>query len=232
MSVPPLAICDVNNDGILDGTSTPINRGGILDSDDLDSVEIGGKFSLLNNKLLLNTAIYRIDWDGIPIKVFSPCGSPTEWNAGKARSQGMEIEANYQLSEMLRLDIGVGYNEGELTEDSFDLGSKGDRLPYSPRNTANIAIDYAFDVAGYESFVYINYVYLGGFHDDLAQSSVEIGDYATLSLRAGINIKEWNVDFFVKNLTNEDEISASDSRVNGLIRLTPRQFGLDVGYRF
>ena len=59
---------------------------------------------------MVNAAIYRIDWEGIPVRVSSPsplCGVASELNAGEARSTGMEIETNFHISENLRLDLGA-----------------------------------------------------------------------------------------------------------------------------
>ena len=233
--VPPLGVCDTDNDGILDGSSppTPINTSGALDSDNLDSIEVGGKFSFLDNQLITNIAIYSIDWKGIPINVAGSCGFGTILNGGEARSQGLEVEATYQVSEKLRLNFGLGYNDAELSKDAPGLGSKGDRLPYSQRISGNLSIDYNFYLNGFESFIHANYAYVGDFHTDLAEESIEIGDYSKLSLRLGLSINEhWDVELYGTNLTNSDDLSGFEPSVGGGFRLTPRQIGLDVRYQF
>ena len=233
--VPPLGQCDVDNDGILDGTTTPINTDGALDSDNLDSFELGSKFSFLDNQLTVNAAIYHIDWEGIPVHI-SPvsgngCPAGTDLNAGKARSQGLEIETNYRMSEQLRLYFGVGYNDAELSEDAPGLGLKGDRLPLNPRFNTNIGLDYTFDLGGHEGFIHANYAYVGGYHSDLAESSTEAGDYSKLNLRVGVTIDHWRIEAFGTNMTNADELVGLEGSFRGA-RLTPRQIGLDIGYTF
>ena len=232
VTVPNSVVCDVDNDGILDGTNTPINTGGVLESDNLENTELGGKFSMLDNRLVINAAAYRIKWDGIPVTVLGTCGVGTELNAGEALSQGMELEISYALYDNLRMDFGLGYNEAELTEDVQGLGSDGDRLPFSPRSNANIGFDYRFDISGYEGFVNASYAYVGGFHTDLAESSEEIGDYGKLSLRTGLAVTDnLDIELYGTNLTNSDGFSGADGSI-GFIRVTPRQIGVDARYRF
>ena len=113
---------------------------------------------------------------------------------------------------------------------AFGLGSKGDRLPFTPRSSANIGFDYNFDWGAYKSFVHANYAYVGGFHRDLAEVTEEVGDYGKLNLRAGISINNWKFELYGTNLSNADDPAGADNL--GRIRLTPRQFGLDAGYRF
>ena len=229
----PLALCDNNpEDGILDGTSTAINTDGSLDSDTLDSFELGGKFSLMDNRLSLNTALYHIKWEGIPIRVTGDCNIPTEVNAGEAESNGAEIEARLQVTENIRLDFGASYTDAELSKNSEGLGSKGDRLPYTPRSSATIGLDYEFDIAGRQSFLYVSYAHVGGYHTDLAESSVEIADYGKLNVRAGMAVSDkLDIEFYATNLLDADEFSYF---VNGVehYQLAPRQFGLDARYRF
>ena len=228
---PSSDICDVNNDGIFDGTNVDINTQSGLDSDNLDNYELGGKFTLMDNRLVINSAIYHIDWDGIPLTVFGSCTQGNELNAGEARSQGLEIETAFHLSESLSLDLGVSYVDVELTKSLSGVGNKGDRLPYTPRSTASIGIDYTFSVGKYDSFVYANYAYVGSFHGDIGETSMEAGDYGKLNVRAGIALSDHlSVDIYGTNLTNSDEPVYVGFL--GSNRLTPRQMGLDVRYQF
>ena len=233
VAAPPQALCDVApQDGILDGTNTRINTSGALESDNLDSFELGGKFTLLEDRLVVNAAVYHINWEGIPIRVNGSCNIPTEVNAGEARSRGMEVETQLQLSERLRLEFGASYIDAELSRDAEGLGAKGDRLPYTPRVNANIGFDYGFTLGGYDAFVHGNYAYVGGSYTDLAQSSVEMGDYGKLSLRTGMVINDnLNVELYGTNLTNRDEFVYFGNDIE-YYQLSPRQIGLDIRYQF
>ncbi|MDC0003469.1 TonB-dependent receptor [Porticoccaceae bacterium] len=234
--LPPIIaeFCDVDGDGLLDGTPARI-EGDSLDADSLDSYELGGKFDLMDNRLAVSAALYHIEWENLPITVNADtptCVAQGLINGGDASVQGVEIEANYAVSEALRVDIGASYNEGELSEDN-SLGSKGDRLPLSPRANANMGIEYSFQLAGYNSFIRADYAYVGAYYNDVKETSLQMGDYDKLSLRAGINIDNWDVEFYGSNLTNSDEITTlvfgNDRRAT---RLAPAQFGFNARYQF
>ena len=230
VAIPPRNICDTDDDGILDGTTVPISIGP-LESDNLDSVELGGKFALMDNRLVINTAIYDIDWEGIPVLVTGSCGASTTINAGQAKSQGLEIETNFYISDVLRFDFGFSYVDAELKEDAPGLGFKGERLPYTPRSSVSVGVDYRFDLRGYSSYIHTNYSYVGGSHIDLSESSEQMGDYGKINLRLGVSINEQvNIELYSTNLTKNDEYTFVD--IDGFHRLTPRQFGLDISFLF
>ena len=228
--IPPKGLCDADNDGILDGTNTPISTDD-LSADSLDSYELGSKVGLLDKRLVLSAAIYRIEWDGIPITVRGSCGFGTSLNAGGALSQGVELETSYSLSNSLRVDFSVAYNDAELDTDASGLGSKGDRLPLSPRSNASLGLEYTFELAGYDSFFYANYAYVGGYYENLQETGIEMGDYDKLSLRAGITINQLDIELYGTNLTESNEFVGSTGPFGGY-RISPRQIGLDFHYKF
>ena len=230
--VSPVSFCDADGDGILDGTSTPYNADGIIDSDSLDSFELGGKLGLADNRVVINGALYRIEWDDLPVRVSNPTFTcATELNAGKARSQGLEFEANVFPIDDLRLDFGLGYVNAELSEDAEGLGSEGDRLPFTPKFNASFGIDYSFDLSGHESFLNIRYAYVGGSHTDFAEMSPEMGDYSKVDIRAGMAVNDHvDVEVYGTNITNSDELTFVYAFGN--YRQTPRQIGLDVRVRY
>ncbi|MCT2533514.1 TonB-dependent receptor [SAR92 clade bacterium H231] len=229
--LPPVTAsrCDLDNDGILDGTPVRI-EGGSLDADTLDSYELGGKFELMDNRLVVSAALYHIKWEGLPVTVNATCGVQGLINGGDAETEGVEIEVDYAVSEALKVDFGASYNEGELAEDN-SLGSKGDRLPLSPRANANMGIEYSFQLAGYDSFIRADYAYVGSYYNDFKETSLQLGDYDKLGLRAGINIDNWDVEFYGNNLTNSDEITTLVFGIRST-RVAPAQFGFNARYQF
>ena len=230
----PATLCDVNNDGILDGTNVSIRD--FFDSDTLESYEFGAKSTLLEGRLQVNAAIYRNNWEGIPIDVQSPtCLFTQVGNAGEAKTQGFEIETTFNVTHALQLIAGGSYVDAELTSDAASLGGQsGDRLPGSPDYSVNVGLQYEFEIAGHSTYIRSDYAYVSGFHNNLAEQGPEAGDYGKLNVKAGMNFKDFYVEAFGHNLTNEDAITwlgtfLIDSRVN---RLRPRTIGLNVGYQF
>lgn len=226
--------CDRDNDGIYDGSGGLTTGPRTINSDDVDNYELGLKRSFLERRLKLSAAVYRIDWQGIPIgAVFDFCSAAI--NAGKARSQGVELSGSYYVTPDLLIELSGSYVNAELTEDAPLLGSAGDRLPGSPKYNYHAGVRYDFPVGDRKAFIRGDYSYVGGFYNNLQQAGTEIGDYGLMNLRGGMSFGALSAELFIDNLTNEDAatwIDAEDFVVQKGYLLRPRTVGMSIGYRF
>ncbi|PHZ85107.1 TonB-dependent receptor domain-containing protein [Paremcibacter congregatus] len=242
-SFPVLAeTCDVNNDGILDGTSVPLKGG--FDSDTSENFELGAKMTLLDNRLQTNIAVYQVNWVGIPVSVFGGldqdprvCLQAITANVGKARSRGFEFETMYQLTESLRVNLGGAYTNAKLTEDAPGLGAfAGDRLPGAADFTVNIGLQYEYDLGDNPSYVRGDYSYVNEFYNKLGEVGTRTGGYSQLNISAGVSLYTGQLDIglFVHNLTNENALTHADTVAldDRAYRLRPRTIGINVGYNF
>lgn len=120
------------------------------DADDLVSYELGGKFSLLQNRLYVSSAIFRIDWSDIQTTVRTPLGFAYQGNAGKAVSQGVEVELNARdiLLPGLSFNLGYSFTDAKLTETIAGIGYKGERMPLVPRHALSLMTDYSAEIGG------------------------------------------------------------------------------------
>jgi iron complex outermembrane receptor protein len=154
-----------------------INRRGSLPpyaSDFINNYELGVKTSWLNNRLILNAAIYQLDWNNIQLSFLGANGLTEIRNAGNARIRGAELELTARPSRGLTLGLGASFNDGQLTEDfcqfandQFDctipgpdvdddgtldpnvlLAPSGTRLPFTARFKGNARMRYEFPVGG------------------------------------------------------------------------------------
>ena len=214
------------------GTPTPTQ----VDPDTSENFELGFKTTLADDRVTLNTALYRIDWEGIPVTI-NPAGACFYTvNAGKAKSEGVEVELQTRLTESLQLDLSASYGESTLEEDS-SVGNKGDNLPGSADVNASLGLQYDFMLADYSSFVRIDYAYVGEYYSNTAETGTPAGDFGQLNLKAGISFDQVAVDLFVNNATNDDGLTWVDS-INGLFgvnranRIRPRTIGLNINYQF
>ena len=230
-------IDDPDGDGLIefsDGVVRQVSEG-ILDPDTVENIELGIKTSLLDNRLTLNAAIFRINWEGIPITFTSAANAVGYiFNAGEAKSEGVELEIQAQLTDGLHMQMGASYVEAVLTEDADSLGDKGDNLPGSADLNFNAALEYQFDLGEYESFARIDYTYVDEYHHLFTEVGPGSGDYSLVHLKVGTQVNNVNVDLFVNNLTNADEFTWRDNFFNAGrgYRLRPRTVGLNVGYQF
>ncbi len=232
---PPAAVCDLNGDGLIDGTNlSALDRS--LSPDSLQSYELGTKFDLLERRLSVSASIYRNNWTGIPVVVLVPCGFGQFVNAGEARTEGLEFESSLALLNGLSVRIGGGYVDAKLTKDAPGVGVKGNRLPGSPRYNVTAGVQYRFAIADRPSSVRADYLKVGGFYNNLAGTGREIGNYDLINLRAGFELGRVDLEVFANNLTNTADLTWIDSVFGGgdarASRLRPRTVGLSARFHF
>lgn len=232
----PSGVCDTNGNGILDGTDLPISHTGRVNSDEVDSYELGGRVSALQRRLFFSGAVYRVDWSGIPFRVGAParptgCGLVYITNAGRARSEGIEAQVGFSFTRELRVDIGGSITNAKLIEEvPAQRIPAGTRLPGTPKYNANAGVQYEFMVAGHRGFARADAIYLSDFHVNLpATPANRLPAYVKFDISARLAVDGFNVDLFVQNLTNEGNES-QDYLYS--YRLRPRTIGFQVGYAF
>ncbi len=238
-------LCDVNpSDGLIDGTSVTIASTRIINSDFLDSSEIGAKFALFDRRMTVDLAAYHSKWDGLPVQASLPqtgtCRGSYIANVGGATSDGAEIQAKFVVVGGLQLTAGGGYTKAELSKDAPGITGQpkaGARLPGAPHLNANLGAQYDFRIAGHKAFVRVDSFYTGEFYGDLLETpGLRAGEYIKVDARAGIAFGPLSAELFARNLTNQDDftwrgLSGGANPFFGY-RLRPRTVGLQLGYRF
>ena len=224
--------------------------------DTVSNYEIGVK-GVLSDKLRYTAAIYRVDWDNPQIAgTYLPSGYAAVFNAEEARTQGIELEANWSVTDALQISAGYTYTDAELTEDYAtplgpsdvfpdSSGSDGNRLPGVPESMATWAIDYGHPV----KFLGDSLIRLrvdGSYRSSVvAAPSPTSPQYAQLN---GFDIwnasltwsnKNWRVGAFVKNIGDEagitqvvrDFVIARPVEALDFVS-RPRTIGVTVGYTY
>ncbi|MDB4032621.1 TonB-dependent receptor, partial [Porticoccaceae bacterium] len=221
-----------------EGIATPDS----VESDTTKNFELGLKTSFADGRATFNAAVYRINWEGMPMFV-SPAGGCTfTVNAGESISEGVELELSAQLSDSFRLDLSTSYGEATITKDARLQGAgtvkKGDNLPGSADFNARLGAHYDFTLAGYDSFARLGYIYMSEFHTTIDESGTAAGGFGQFNIKTGIAFDQFAVDVFVNNLTNEDGLTWTDSILNWIPttqranRVRPRTMGVNLSYKF
>ena len=224
------------NDGTghVAGTDVPIS-GGFLKSDSLNNYELGGKFTLADSRVQINTALYRIDWKNLPTLFILPtCNFAVYENAGQARSEGIEMESRIAVLKGLVLNLNGSLQHAYLTGNNPGIGPEGARLPGSPKYQYSAGLEYAFTAFHLPAYLHGEYVRLGGFYTDIQRLGPQVGDYGELNVKAGITWRDADVAIFGNNLTNAANLTWYDTNFeNGrATRLRPRTVGLELRYHF
>ncbi len=228
---------DADNDGLVeftDGTEREVTEG-FVEPDTVENYELGLKSTLLDNRLTLNASIFRIDWEGIPVSLRSTSRNVNFFfNVGKSESEGIELEVQAELTESLYMQLSSSYVETVLEEDAPSLGNKGDNLPGSADFNFSGALEYQFDLSGYESFVRIDYSYVDEYYHNFSEAGEASGGYSQVNLKVGTRLEGVDIDLSVINLTNADDFTWVDNNfgMGRAYRLRPRTVGLNIGYRF
>jgi len=131
-----------------------------VDSSTLISYELGMKGLFVDNRLQLDVAAYRIDWEDIQIVTFFN-GNSGLANGGKAKSQGLEFSLLFNATPNLQLGLNGSYTDAKLSEDlpplfipsppyivQLNNGLAGDTLPYIPESSWSTTADYYFPMGG------------------------------------------------------------------------------------
>ncbi|HKP78848.1 MAG TPA: TonB-dependent receptor, partial [Phenylobacterium sp.] len=241
-------------------------------SDTVWSYEAGAKVRVLDNRLQLNGSVYRIDWSNLQTNVTipTPCVGNFIGNAGKARSQGFELEAQARLFEGLTANLALGYTDAKYIGDTIGLGGgpgflslpvalDGQRIAVAPW-TVQVGIRYDHEIAdGLRGYVRADARYIRHYEHTAVQTfgnsayspTAEFPDTSRVNLRLGLERGPLDVNVFVNNLFNSRKgdvtggltscpVAGGPACLSGFYSpyytvapaSPPRQFGLQVAYRY
>tara|TARA_R110002110_G_scaffold205066_7_gene416942 strand:+ start:64966 stop:67341 length:2376 start_codon:yes stop_codon:yes gene_type:complete len=125
----------------------------LIKSDTTLNYELG-LHSQFGDSLLLNGALFYIEWDDVQVADVTQNGNlPITSNGGSATSTGLEVSGQWYLSQALSFTGSYAYTIAELTEDAPGLvggedAFDGDRLPGTPEHQGSLAANYALQLEG------------------------------------------------------------------------------------
>lgn len=216
-------------------------------SDSLTSYELGLKSDWADHTLTLDAALFYIAWKNIQLSAISTVTAENYFvNAGGAKSQGGELNIHWRPLHGLTLAANTALTDAVLTRNapSGTYGRPGDRLPYSPRWSANVSADYAFPLSvRLNGNVGGSLTYVGDRESSFSASAsvprFDVRAYTTAELHAGVQALTWDVSLYVRNLTDaKGYLSAMAQNVAtgvssyGLEVIQPRTVGITATYAF
>jgi iron complex outermembrane receptor protein len=204
--------------------------------DELWNYEVGSKNTLFGGSMTLNGAAFYIDWSDIQSAISLACGFGFTANAGKAVSQGAELETTITPINGLMLTAGVAYVDAKVEEAAAGSPARNDDpLPLTAEWSGNISAQYQHELsASLMGFVRGEVNYVGErwntFRSITARARV-LDEYTTVNLRAGVSAGAWSASLFANNLTDERIVTFTPGTVYEVTGL-PRVIGLDVTFDF
>ena len=187
-------------------------------SDKTRNFEVGLKGELLDHRLSADLSLYYIDWKNIQLKVSTPTSFTYNVNASEAKSEGAELSLKADVTPGLLLSGWIAWNEA-VVKQAFPNpqieARPGDRLPFSPRFSGNLAADYDFPLTpSARGFLGASVSYVGLRFEDFVppqdpnlppdpnKARRTLPAYARTDLRAGVRFDPWSVTLFVNNVTD------------------------------
>jgi iron complex outermembrane recepter protein len=200
------------------------------------SYELGGKFRLFE-KLQLNLAAYRINWNGIQATTTLSCGQGFTSNGGRAESKGAEAQLVFQPLHQLSFYLNAGYTDafyvdpvkgpvptlpGVSPTPSFNPGDKFNIPPFQASTGGEFDLPFS---SRFDSFLRIDYTYQNAYNSGATFGSSGYGsNYFTghspsqdqVNLRVGVRLdSRLDVNVFVFNLLDrEKQLNAPLTGIN------------------
>lgn len=228
------------------GTLFPASFG----PDEVVNYELGLKGRTPGGLLTFDVAAFHIDWNDI--QIVSAFVNPTSGqsffvtgNAGKARSRGVEWAFSLRPARGLELGWTGAVTDAEIRTNAPGLGaSKGDKLPYVPRVSSAVNVDYSVPL-GDELTANV-----GGTWNHVGRRNAEfstspaisnnprIPAYDSFDLRAGLAFERYRVDALVRNVSDKRGIvlyrssGGLDATSGSGVIIQPRTFSLRVSADF
>ncbi len=230
------------------GSTQPLNNSAApaeYGPDKLWNYEVGIKGDYLDGTLSPELSVYHIDWDDIQLNSLVN-GFSVISNAGKAESEGVEASLNYRPITGLSIGGAAAYNRAKILTANPSIGAvAGDTLPFSPKWTGSLSVDYTMPVSETADGLFgVTYAYQRERYTALSQDAIntryELPDYSTLDLRAGLEWSMFSLTLRLDNVTDKRALtSAQRVRVNATQNnpvtgtvIQPRTAMLALGVKF
>lgn len=212
-------------------------------SDTVWSYEAGVKTSWLDRRLVVNGALFDIEWSDVQqTSVLPQCGFGFRTNTGKARSRGAELEVQAALGGGTHLSFGAGFTDAKITDPGpLAIIPKGRPIQQVPKWTLSGSLDHRQQIGSLPVFVHAEVSYVGSSvsTNNSVQNPRIRGAYTLARLRAGVEFDRLTAALFVDNLTDEranlSDVVPQAAEVPGRPRIAvnqPRTIGIDLRWRF
>ena len=195
------------------------------------SYEIGTKNTFLDNRFIINGAIFYMDIDNAHVMQTIPgsngSASYTK-NAAKATSQGFELEFTAIPVERLKIFAGLGYTDAEFDEyvDDKGISYKGKKKPFSSEYTFNTGFQYRTLKGFYYSANLTGY---GDMYTDDA-NTLKSDPYQLVDAKIGYETEKYDIYLYGRNIFDEKHDVVA---YTGYVACSePATFGVQAEYRF
>jgi iron complex outermembrane recepter protein len=205
-------------------------------SDKLWSYELGTKLEGLDNRLTVDADAFYIDWTNIQTQIPIPdTFYIINGNGGSARSRGLELQVAYVPVKGLTVGTNGAFTDAKFTSTVPGVATDGTSLTYVPRFNGAAYAHYLHPITnGWNASVQGDYHY-EGYRVDTYR--VPLPGYGVWNTRVGAQNDRWQVNFYIRNLTDKYGRAGSNGGGGGFLPYQfvieqPRTFGVSFIERF
>ncbi len=222
----------------------------VANPEQLDAYEIGLKSQWFDRRLQLNASAFYYDFRNQQfLNAVNVGGVQASQliNVGRARIQGLEIEAVAEPVDGLSLSAGLGLLDSEYKElvlpdpvNNMPRDLAGNRLIEAPKATLNLVADYEAPIGDDDMLTFhvdavrVSKQFFTAFNDPNATSD----PFWETNARIAYENREhgYEVSLWVKNLNDNTEETGTVLNYGSLLRFTtipyPRRWGISLNYEF
>lgn len=186
-------------------------------ADTVRNFEVGIKGT--GDRVRYSADVYYVDWQDPQLN------TTTIWygffmaqNGESAATSGIELEAQYLLTDNLELSFGYGHVKAELTADLLHpqdgalVAEDGHRLPSTAENVASAALQHSFDMAsGLNLTTRLSAYYQSDSINSVQDNSLQatFDAFSLWNFQTTLNSENWSAALFVKNIGDEQAVTGN-----------------------
>jgi iron complex outermembrane receptor protein len=210
-------------------------------TDDVINTEFGVKTLLLDGAMRLNASYYNIEWTDIQVSRFDPKNVSILTfveNAADADVSGLEADILWYPTDDITIASAMSYNNTEVTRikaQIVEIAPVGSALPLSPDFQWNVRIRKDSELNGMPSYMQLAIKSASDSFSSLEKDKrYSQSAYRTVDFAYGYEVNNTEIEFFIRNLTDERaQLYYNDQ--DDIPRITtnrPRNMGIRASYRF
>lgn len=212
------------------GEMFAVNAGNAdLEPEKTTNYELGAKWDLLDSKLSVTAAIFRLERTNM--RTPDPVNPGLTILAGEQRTDGFEATISGQLSDKWQVYAGYAFLDAEIVKSNAKtngVSNEGQTPTLTPRNSANVwlvrTLTPQWRVAAGANYVDERYTAL--------DNQVVMPGYTTFDAALLYSEQHWDMALRLKNAFDRDYYASAHGSVDLITPGAPRTLEASVAYRF
>lgn len=200
-----------------------------LEPEETTNYEIGAKWDLLDSRLALTAALFRLERTNM--KTTDPANPAQLVLAGEQRTDGFEATLSGQLTDKWQVYGGFAFLDAEITKSTSrtnGVANEGQTPALTPRTSANLwlvrSLTEHWRVGMGANYVDERYTAL--------DNVVVMPSYTTVDAALLYNQPKWDMALRLRNVFDRDYYASAHGSVDLITPGAPRTLELSTNYRF